>query len=405
MRWLGIALALAVAAAWIAFIPNEPFSDQGIYNHRAVALAEGRGYIDDSGDPTAYWAPGYAFYLAFFYLLFAAEPQTAFIANLIAYLLLIAGLYRLGSLAYSPRTGLLAATLAALYPSFIFYNTVIASEILFSALAAWAMALCWEGFDREGKKRVPLLVLGGLLLGAAALVRPVALILPLALFAIGSARRAPFYASLWRFLLVSLLMIGACLPWGMRNQKELGSFVLVSANSGANLWIGNHKGAGGGYTHLDPILDREKLREMPLVERDRFLREKALKFIQKNPGEFFRLMGNRIAITFKSESIAAVWNKIGLEKRFGANGVFYFKILANLAYFTLLLFFLFYLYHSFKKRQFHRSDRFLFTMLFLLSLPFLIFIGQDRFHLPLIPYLMLFVSKSFLMRLPRHQRP
>ncbi|MCB1112406.1 MAG: glycosyltransferase family 39 protein [Chlamydiales bacterium] len=404
MRWIALTIAVALCLVWVVTIPNEPVSDQGIYNTAAERLASGAGYTDDSGNPTAYWAPGYTFYIASFYYLFGSKVTVAFAANFISYLFLVAGVYTLSCLAYSRRVGAMAAILTALYPSFIFYTTIIASETLFSAMLIWVLVFGWLSFQKD-RYKILWIVACGILLGLTALVRPQALLIPIALFAIGSAQHASIWSASWRFITVAILMVITCIPWGLRNQEQLGAFVLVSANSGANLWIGNHEGADGGYMHLDSAIANNNLENASLVERDKQLSRKALQFIKENPGQFARLMLQRIYITMKSESIAAVWNEEGIKQRFGQESVILFKIAANAAYFLLLVFFLYYLFFSLKKGTYHSSDALLWTMLILLSVPFLIFMGQDRFHLPLIPYLIIFVSKAYHTKVPHCQRP
>jgi len=403
MRWILLLVAVSITAVWVFSIPNEPMSDQGIYHISASRLADGLGYIDDSGNPTSYWAPGYIFYLAIFYLFFEPTLQVAFIANFIAYLALVAGVYKFASLAYSKRVGWMAAILTAFYPSLILYSTVIASEMLFSAFLVWTLVFIWLSFNKTHDKW-GWFFLSGLSLGLTALIRPQALIFPVIVFAIGSARHARVWSSLWRFIGISLLTLLTCIPWGLRNQALLGEFVLVSANSGANLWIGNHEGSTGAYTSIDQILEDDNIRKLTLPERDKVLMKKALHYIYEHPGNFAWLAVKRSFITMRNESIAVVWNESGIRKRLGDNAIILLKLLTNISYFILLGVCLFYLYHHLRKWQFHSSDVIIFTTWFLLALPFLLFMGQDRFHLPLIPYMIIFAAKSYLTRLTAQKR-
>jgi 4-amino-4-deoxy-L-arabinose transferase-like glycosyltransferase len=143
---LGPANILIVAAIvrviWIAACPNEPVSDQTIYHSSAAFLAEGKGYVDESGKPANYWPVGYSAFLAPFYFVLGSHPSSAFVANFILGLLTVWGVYMLGRELFGENTGRVAGAITAIYPTFVFYTTCIASENAYVPGMLWTI---WFG--------------------------------------------------------------------------------------------------------------------------------------------------------------------------------------------------------------------------------------------------------------------
>lgn len=394
-RWLPLFAALIAAFAWLQWVPNEPVSDQDIYHRTAISVAQGKGLLDDSGNPTAYWAPGYTFYLAFFYYFFGASPYVGFWANGLSYLFLIAGVYVFARQLYSESLGCMAATLTAWYPTFIFYITILASEVFFSSLLIWSLVSCWSAAAKPSKNWL-FAFASGLLFGAAILARPQAILLPVIFFYASWIKGRRWIWTFGHFGIITLACLLVLVPWGLRNKRELGEFVLVSANFGANLWMGNHPNATGQYTDINSILKKENLENLPLATRDQTLKNLALQYIWTHPGKFAVLTLKRLYWTMRSESIGVAWNAKGIEKAFGHQWLIPLKVIANGAYYILLLGVLVTLYRLITLRAMCLQDYLLLCLMLLLSLPFLIFQGQDRFHLPLIPYLIILASRSYI---------
>lgn len=390
--FLGILLALS----WMIVVPNTPVSDQILYHHYASSMASSAGYIDHSGNPTAYWAPGYAFFLTPFYWMGGDSYSTAFFANFLIYLSLILGTYYLGTALYSKQKGMWAAALSACYPTFILYTTIIASELIFCALTVWSLYFLWT-FLTSSLRSWNRLFFSGLLLGFATLVRPQAIAFIPLVFMFGFVKKTGLRKKMGHLIVLTIIAISVCVPWGIRNYHYFDHFVLVSANFGTNLFIGNHPGATGGYTKLilDKPLPKNRENNIALIELDRNLGKKALTFIKENPGEYLKLMFNRTILAMRSESIGVAWNEKGITKQFGAAALFPLKIIANLFYFTLLITFILTLICLFIKKQMKSQDWFLLTSIIILSLPFIFIQSQMRYHMPLIPYMILFTAGNF----------
>jgi 4-amino-4-deoxy-L-arabinose transferase-like glycosyltransferase len=127
-----------------------------------------------------------------------------------------------------PRVGLVAASLAALYPRFLMLDASLSNETVFAAIVGVLLLAAYRFVDRPSQR---LAVWLGVLVGLAALAReegllfvPV-LLIPLA-WRVGRTARWP---------LMGLAVLGTLIvivPWTVRNYVAFHEFVPV-ANSGA----------------------------------------------------------------------------------------------------------------------------------------------------------------------------
>lgn len=312
---LVLAVALAIAAAlriaWALAVPVDPVSDCAIYDQFARNIVAGHGYGFGPADLNAFWSPGIAFALAGFYTVFGEGALAVVLLNLLVALGAIALVWDLGRRWFGPLAGTAAAIMLAVWPSQIQFTTVPASEWLFNALVLLAVWL-WTLANGSVRRSLLLAIGVGVVLAAATFTRPLALLIPPLLLAERLVRTQQWLRSLAMATVAMALTIGLLIPWGLRNQREFGQFVLVSANSGANLWMGNNPSSRGGY--MDRPAGQEGLNQ---VEWDKELRRRSIEFIRENPSRFLALCVRRIAILHDRETIGVVWNGPALESRFG----------------------------------------------------------------------------------------
>jgi 4-hydroxybenzoate polyprenyltransferase/phosphoserine phosphatase/4-amino-4-deoxy-L-arabinose transferase-like glycosyltransferase len=318
-----VALALALRILWALAVPVRPVSDSAAYDVFARGLAAGQGYGWKAGEPSAYWPVGTAAAYGALYAVFGVSPIPVVIFNLLlggALVLLTALIAREW---FGERAGLIAGLATALWPSLIAFTTVIASELPFIALLLLGVLL-WR------RRSAVSAVAPGLVFAAAALLRPQALVIP-AVLALGDLlRREPARATLARAGIACAVMAAAILPWSLRNQRELGSFVLISTNGGANLWMGNSPGTQGAYMPLPAWTIG-----MDEVTRDRELGRAAGAYIRAQPGAFAARTLKKLVTLHDRETIGALWNP-GLRERYGAGAERAFKGVATVFWWAAL---------------------------------------------------------------------
>jgi 4-amino-4-deoxy-L-arabinose transferase-like glycosyltransferase len=384
---LPLPLVLLVAAAlrlgWILACANEPVSDQIVYHQAAVAIAEGRGFVDVDGHPHGWWPVGYSAALAPFHWLFGSSPRVGHAVNLGFGLLAVFALHRLARALAGPRVAVLAALLLALHPTSILMTTVLALENLYIPIFLAALAVLAHVAARSWL--LAAVAVGGLL-GLGAYVRAPSVLLiaaiPIWLLASGARLLRAFLATLAAVAIALLLLV----PWGMRTQREFGTFQLFSMNGMSNLWMGNHPGSDGGYHELPA-----DVAALSVPERERELGARAIRFISAEPSAYLVRCFRRSAVTLRSDTIAVAWNEDGLESSGLASLAMPLKTLTTAVHWLVLGGAIASLWR--RRRVLDRGDLLLVVVLGVLAFPFVAIVGGNRYHLPLAPVLLLLVAR------------
>jgi hypothetical protein len=297
-----VVVALGLRVAWCAVAAGEPagFHDPGVYRLLAHQLAHFEGYVLADG-PTAYYPIGYpavlgaAFAAGRFVGLdaAAAEILIAAVVNLVAGMAAVVLAFALGRHIVGPWAGIGAAAVVAVLPNLVFHTAVPLSETLFNAAYLGFALLVVRAMQRPATRRF---AAAGALLGASALVRPIALpVLPLLLLVLP-----------WRAVVtVALAALAVISPWTVRNAARMDAFVPLSTNTGDNLCMSRQPGATGGFMvseHCFGGPDLEGLvRPEYEVRRDAQGRRLAVEFVRRHPGEELRLWLDRLGATLRHD--------------------------------------------------------------------------------------------------------
>jgi Tfp pilus assembly protein PilF/4-amino-4-deoxy-L-arabinose transferase-like glycosyltransferase len=217
----------------------------------SVLMGDSRGYDawarqvaagDWIGREVFYQAPLYPYFLASLYWLAGHDLLVVRLVQA----LLGAGACVALSLAttrlFSPRAGVIAGLMLALYPPAIFFDGLIQKSVLDVFLVCVTLAIAAR-IGVDGERRGWWVVLG-LASGALALTRENALVLAAVLvtWAFLRARRdAVMFAA---GLAIALLPVAA------RNYAVGGGLYLTTSQFGSNLYIGNNPRADGSYMSL-----------------------------------------------------------------------------------------------------------------------------------------------------------
>jgi 4-amino-4-deoxy-L-arabinose transferase-like glycosyltransferase len=232
--------------------------------------------------------------LAVIYSVFGSSYLTvtalqAIVGGLTAPLLVMLGL----RLFKDPAPAMLAGAMFALHPLLIFTVSLLYSETIYLALLLLFTLACLSMASDEG--RLGWAVVSGMLLGLSVLMKPNLMLFPMGLFLwvwlmLRRLDRALIIAGL-----VSLIMVLVVLPWTVRNYRVTGEIVPVSANSGLNLWQGNHPQAEGAAFPLSQV---DPLTAYSEVERDRIYRSWALEQLRSDPVRLLTLVPKKIGKFF-----------------------------------------------------------------------------------------------------------
>lgn len=376
--------ALLLRLIWIIFVDIDPVSDGDMYREFSYQIARGVGYAYPSGQLTAYWAVGAAAFYGFLHFVFGFSDWPIGIANVAIGVGIVYLSYTLALRYFDATVATIAAWLVALWPVLIQFTTVYASELLFlffflAALNAWAstkVPFVWKS------------VLWGVLLCVATYMRPTVLPLFVVLPAIDLWRSRDLRNVVISAVIAAATAAALFSPWVIRNQEVFGAPVLVSTNFGANLWMGNNPQSNGGYMPLPDINITNE------VARDQYFKKEAMDFIRTNPVEYAKLALRRLVITYDRETIGVAWNQPALVKLVGEGALPFIKLISTLYWWLLVTAAIAGLGGALWSKKLDVFNLLVVTSSLFFVVP-LLTVGQDRYHMPMNPFLAIFAAFAF----------
>jgi len=158
-----------------------------------------------------------------------------------------------------PRTRVVTAWIAALYPPLVWLPSFLFSESLYVVLAlanVLVLDAALASSDDPGRRNVRGLAIAGVLAGLAALTRPAhVFFVGVTVLWLLSRRRLVWAAA---FAAAALLTIA---PWTVRNYVTYGRPVLIASEGGITFWTGNHLlSPGEGDMAANPAIKLESRR-------------------------------------------------------------------------------------------------------------------------------------------------
>jgi len=313
-------LAFALRLAWVLYTEAAPLGgDPHWYYTVGINIANGDGFVANrnalwevpgSGEPTAFWPPGYPFALGAMFWLFGASVTAAQVLNAMIGALTVPLVFALGARIFSRGAGLAAAGLFAIFPNVIAGTPVLFAEPLFTLIfVAALLALVSSSTNKDA--RWPLYLAVGFLIGLATLTRgqgvvlvPVAAVYWMMTSGWAQASRA--------LTLALLAAVAVITPWTVRNAVELHAFVPVSTNSSAVLRIGHFEGADGAVRWSDDEIDGFAMWESIYhpeweVRGYREYPGRAIGYALSHPADEVVLSGKKIYHLYKSDSDVIPW--------------------------------------------------------------------------------------------------
>ena len=319
---------------WLLQYQNSPFFnvpslDFSFFDLRAREILRGKWFSD------AYlFNPLYPLYLAAVYPVFGYD---LFYPRLVQALLGASStlfVYAIAAWAFDRRSGLIAATLVALYLPLIYYDGILMATSLLTFLVLLSVRILLRAADsRHRRSALPLFAGAGLVFGMVLLGRPNFLLVAAALAAWLLLNRSfPFHgigvAGAIVFLAAALLVIS---PITIYHKIEHDEWVVVAPHGGFNFYIGNHPEATGAFMSIPGISDLPGRQ----VEDSRRVAEEALKrpvsseeasnywmsrsrsFIRSEPLKYLKLLARKVALFWNFFEIPSEYG-IDFDSRFHA---------------------------------------------------------------------------------------
>jgi Dolichyl-phosphate-mannose-protein mannosyltransferase len=397
------AVALAVRMVFVSLVRPNPISDFGWYYAHAIEISGGLGFITN-GIPTAYWPLGWPYFLAGVFSVFGPSVYAGEVTQAILNALTAGLVFLIAKRVAGMACGVAAGLIYAFLPSAVEWSAVMAAEPLYTFLVT-LVACVWVWLS---PKRIGWFAFTGVVLGAAALVRPTALFMwgVLLIYLWFTARRKSFREVALPPLIVLLFTTATITPDLIRNYRVFHTFVLICNTGGLTLWTGNNP-----YFHPgDVVLYNAKLQQMiadPRTEvaADQLAERMAIAYIKGHPGKtaaraipklrsLYARDDGPIQYAFATDTSTPLGREVRLINR----TYYYGMLVLALAGLVLCV-----------RRSIARtlpSPAWLFVLISILynTIPFAILPAYDRYHFQTMPYFAVFAGVAVAALLSRRPR-
>lgn len=288
-----ILIGFILGILWISSINTIPFSDFDYYNNLATEIAHG-GSVGDT-----YTSVGYAIILGYIYKLFGAKIIIAKIFNLLLSLgsnILLLKLMNKLKFSRPKKNSLL--TLFVLFPSNIFYVSILGTEVLFTFILILATYIYFS----EKKYRYIIL---GILTGINSMIKPFFILLFFAIFIIELLKERKFISPLKNSAIILVVTMLTIYPLIYRNTKLVGRFTFISNNGGIVLYINNNSQNTAGRwmpasSVENSIVNTKEYNDSNMTVKNQMLSKAAKKWIIGHPVQFVKLGFKRLFNTYLS---------------------------------------------------------------------------------------------------------
>ncbi len=296
-RWLYGILLAALALRLVALIALDgrvASTDEAHWQRMGQLLWE-EGIM--SVEAGLYRPPLYPLLVASLYGAFGPQALAIRLCQVLLSTLTCFFLWSIARRACGQRAALYAAAIAAAYPFFIFFSTVLMAETLLLFLLVVSLCLVQRLVAKPSRRHAVEL---GLVLGLAALCKPVILAwVPLLGAAWWGATSLALSIKVKRLATILLAVVCMVVPWSVRNLYLSGHVVPISTNMGINLLVGHEPGATGLYRDgVDywSMMEDWSDDEADAVVRDALVAHRMVAHILENPRRTLELSLRKIAL-------------------------------------------------------------------------------------------------------------
>lgn len=383
--YFAIGIFLIINILWICKINTQPFSDFQYYHELAIQIAHGGIWGD------TYTSVGYPIFLAAFYKVFGANIFVGKIVNLVLSLLSIILFKKiLDFTSMGEKNKFIIFILFAFFPSTIFYNTILGSEILFTFL----MLLITYLFFKENFKFKYIYI--GILVGINTMVKPFFIVYFFAIFLYKVIFKENILKTIKDSLVILVIALLVLAPWVYRNTKYNGEFTFVSNNGGIVLYINNNSQNNIGRWMPakeveNSIVNKEEYKNANMTTKSKMLKKAAKEWIKTHPKEFTILGFKRLGNTyFVGDDLAYSLQGVNLNESTKFKMYYYygtFRAFFLLIAICYILYYSIYIIFCLIKRSVDKLDKFtvyLCILFYMFTCVYFVTEGQARYAFPMI---------------------
>jgi tetratricopeptide (TPR) repeat protein len=370
-----------------------PDSDCKYYHVWATEISKG-GFL---GKSIFYGMPLYPYFLGIIYKIFGPSPIYGHIFQFILGAFNAVLIYLIAKRIFNQKVAVLSSLIFASYAMIIFYEVLLMPVALILFLNSILIMLALRVKERPSKGRIYLL---GLTLGITALAEAgilIFLVIIIIWFLFGFKQNLREKIIHILILIFSVFLILSLVV--IRNYIVGKDFVLITAHSGINFFLGNNPQATGRLS-LPPYLrstqkglledariyaERQVNKRLRPSEISSFWTRKALDFIKKQPLDYVKLLLKKIRIFWHNfEPVDTMEFSFLYDKKIVFNILTHsFGIIASLSLIGLVVAFL---------RYGFRQQELLLFFIISQNIASILFFVTARNRLVVVPFLIMFTS-------------
>ncbi|WPC43183.1 hypothetical protein [Clostridium sp. JS66] len=282
-----IILGILLSILWIVLVDTKLESDFKYYYEIATDIANGLSWGD------TYTSIGYSIVLGGIFKLFGASLLKAKIFNIVlTFICYICFLNILRKLDINEKDRRIIFALFVFFPNNIFYNSILATEILFTMILLFITIIYFSKWKCK-------YILIGILCGLNTMIKPFFLVFFFAVFLIEFIMNKKFFGALKNSLIILVMASLVISPWVYRNTKMMGQFTFVSNNGGIVLYINNNsENKFGRWMPVEnvknSIVKTKEYKKANATEKDKMLTKAAKNWIKTHPIRFIELGFERL---------------------------------------------------------------------------------------------------------------
>jgi 4-amino-4-deoxy-L-arabinose transferase-like glycosyltransferase len=394
--WRIVLIGVLLRIFWSVLIPVVPISDSVAYDTFAINIWQHGTYGWTASEPTSFWPVGTSALYALLYKLFGHQYAIITILNIIFSAGVIYYTYKITQIFFNKTIAQISALLIAVWPTMIFYSTILASELPYMFFTLIGIYYFFSDEDITLKS----LCILGISFAAAYYIRPLAVTtLIISTFCAVVFLKQNTLKTTIKFVTTVVTIIVAVTPWAYRNYALYDHIVPMSTNGGAVFWMGNSPGTEGDYHQLPTSVGN--LNE---YERNKVLKQEAITYIQDFPVEFIYRTTTKFLKFHSHETIGVTWNEKGITETLGPWWIMPLKMVSQGFWLLCLI-------GAIAGVMIYLRQERSFISIFH---PFLLFwlgsaalhaliVAQDRYHIPIIPFMSAFFAYGIYFVLSLNQ--
>lgn len=382
---IGICLLVLIQASISLIIKTNPISDSATYIDYALRLKETGVFSDNTGNVTNFWPVGLPFLISAFIEIFGNYQIPMNVVNILISIGLLLIMFYLFKEELNKTELSFFVFVYVLFPANWFIVNVILTDYIFTFLT-WLIILLVV----KGNKNLSALLLVGSITGIAIYFRSIALFFPVLIF-IYFLFSFGFSDALWKIIAILSLVIIIQLPWGIRNYQYFDEIIFTSTNGGFNFLMGNHE-KSSGKINFSFEYDFNNPNE---VEESKKAYRTGIEYIIDNPITAVSRILQKIFYSYYRGDVSLTWTLKSTANKINGTFLSFLFYISNISFYFITFFSVFGFWRSINQSC-TRSFKFI-TVIFILyfHLVIIVFVGNERYLLPLYPLYFLYFVRSF----------